>query len=144
MAGSRLTLGTRNLQAVKANLRQYSVQAKQRARQVVEDSGQRQYERTYELCPVLTGHMRDHIQLLYTTEGLGYQIGWEESDFVGNNNIYTNERIRSFYPLYQEFGTRNHPPQPCLFPARDEEAPVFKRNLARALSPRANGRSRRG
>lgn len=137
---SKVTLGTRNLQSLKANLRQYSAKARERAKQVVTTSGQRQYERTYELCPFDTGHMRDSIGLFYTPGGLSYQIGWEETDFVGANNIHTGEPIRSFYPLYQEFGTTRHPPHPCLFPARDEELPRFKRDLAKALAPRRGDR----
>jgi hypothetical protein len=135
-APSKLTLGTRNLKGVQANLRQYGERAQARARKVVTDVGQRQYERTYELCPVATGHMRDHIQLLYTKDNLSYQIGWNEEDFVGQTNIHDpNIIIRTFYPLYQEFGTRFHAAHPCLFPARDEFAPVFKRALAVALRP---------
>lgn len=139
---SKLTLGIKNLEALKANLRQYSVEAGKRARQVVINSGQRQYERTYELCPILTGHMRDNIQLLYTFDDLSYQIGWLESDFVGANNIHTGEPIRTFYPIYQEFGTTRHPAHPCLFPARDEERPRFREDLARALAPRRGDKSR--
>lgn len=139
---SKLTLGTKNLEALKANLRQYSSKAQQRAQQVVIASGQRQYERTYELCPVDTGHMRDNIQLLYTPGGLSYQVGWIETDFVGANNIHTGEPIRTFYPLYQEFGTTRHPAHPCLFPARDEERPRFRKELAQALSPRRGDKVR--
>jgi HK97 gp10 family phage protein len=118
-----MTLSVRNVEAVKANLRQYGEGAKARAKVVVQDSADRLYGTAQQLCPVDTGFMKAHMLKEFTPAGFGYQVGFRGSDFP------------TPYFIYQEFGTRFMPAQPCIFPARDLERPRFRRDLAEALRP---------
>lgn len=121
---SRMTMSTRNNRAVISNLRRYDQQVKDRARQVVQASADRVYDMAQSLCPVDTGFMRSHMRKEFTPAGLGYQVGFRERDFPAG-----------FYPLYQEFGTRFMPAQPCIFPAAEAERPRFTNELRQALKP---------
>jgi HK97 gp10 family phage protein len=127
MAG-RMTLSTRNLEAVKANLRQYEVRARERAKVVASDSMERVYQTQQALCPVDKGFMKDAVRKELTPAGFGYQVGWQESDFAAAG--------LPFYALHQEFGTRFQSAQPSLFPAIEAERPRFRAELVLALRAR--------
>lgn len=121
----RMTMSTRNIEAVKASLRQYGENAKARAKVVVKESADRLYAQVESLAPVDTGYMRDHIRKEFTPAGLGYQVGFRESDFPGG-----------FYPLYVIFGTRTMAARDFLFGPAAVERPRFRAALAEALRNR--------
>jgi HK97 gp10 family phage protein len=132
MAG-RWTMSTRNFEAVKSNLRQYDQRARAAARRVVAESMDRTFITAQALCPRATGYMADNMRADLSPDGLAYQVGFREGDFVGQTNPATGQVITAFYPLYQEFGTSKMAAQPCIFPARDQERPRFRRELRAAL-----------
>lgn len=133
---ARLTMSTRNLAGVQANLRQYNAGARLRTRAVVLESMDRTFALAQDLCPRDTNYMAEHMHADPTPSGFGYEVGFDAADFVGHTNPVNGRKITSFYPVFTEFGTVKSPAQPCIFPARDAEAPRFKRALKEALSPR--------
>jgi hypothetical protein len=131
-----MTLSTRNLQAVKANLKQYDKGVRERAKVVVLESLERTFAIAQSLAPRETHYMAEHMRAELTLHGFGYEVGYEQSDFVGRLNPVSGVRITEFYPLFQEFGTMLQPGTPHIFPARDQERPRFRRELARAMKVR--------
>jgi hypothetical protein len=123
-----LTLGVRNIEAVKANLRQYGEQAKENARSAAQASADRLYEASQALCPVDSGFMKEHERKEMTPAGYGYRVGFQESDFTGAG--------REFYPLFVIFGTRFMAGRDFLFAPAAAEQVTFRRELKAALSPR--------
>ncbi len=121
----RMTLSTRNASGVIANLFAKDAKAQQAVRTVVKASGFRVQARAKQLAPVRTGFLKKNIRLRFTEDRLVYQVGWDEAAYTGAGF--------AFYPLYTEFGTRFMSPRPCLFPAKAEEVPVFRRELNRAV-----------
>jgi hypothetical protein len=81
--------------------------------------------RAYELCPVDTGFMRDHIDV-YTSESMQeFEIGWKAGDFF--------EAGLPFYPMYVVLGTRYLSPRDPLTPAYAATKPVYEQRVAEAV-----------
>lgn len=98
-------------------------------RQVVRDAGVDCYIRVHRDCPVDTGFMRDHIALVFTRDGLAWQIGWDETEFF--------EEGLPFYPIFVIFGTRFMAARDVLFPnveqTNREFAPAIEGAMAAAV-----------
>lgn len=139
----RLTLSTRNLNAVIAGLRQYERESIGRAQVATTQYLERLYNTAQLLCPVASGYQKEHMRAELTPNGLGCQLGFEESDFVGQTNPATGEVITYPYFITNEFGNADgtHPAQPCIFPARAQEEPRYLRDLKEAIRPRRRGRA---
>ena len=123
----RMTLSTRNLNGVVANLFRSDREAQRAIRVTVDKYGHETHAIAVALCPFDTGFMQEHLRLRFTERGLGYEVGWDEPDFTAAG--------LPFYPLYQEFGTTKMAAQPCLFPAHELTRPRFTaalRNNVRA------------
>jgi hypothetical protein len=134
---SRMTMSTVNRQAVKSNLRQYSDNARRRVQGVVVRSIERVNNHIAALCPYDFEqrddfHMVEHITVRIAPGGLSYEAGFDAAEFAKYG--------QPPYFIYTEFGTTKMDAQPCVFPARDAEAPIFRRELAEALRPRAGDR----
>lgn len=126
-------MSTVNRGAVISNLRQYSDAARKRAQVEVALSLERMHNHIAALCPYDVQqlddfHMIEHISTRITPGGLGYEAGFLHDDFAAEG--------QEDYFIYTEFGTTKMAAQPCVFPARDMEAPRFEQALARALEPR--------
>ncbi len=121
----RMTLSTRNAGGVIANLFAKDAQIQQAVRTVVKSSGFRLQARAKQLAPVRTGFLKKNIRLRFTEDKLVYQVGWQSDDFSGSG--------QPDYFFFTEFGTRFMAARPCLFPAKAEEVPVFRRELNRAV-----------
>lgn len=121
-----MTLSTRNAKGVAANFVAADARAQRAIKKIVRASGVRVHERQRALAPVDTGFMRSQLRVEFTEGGYAYEAGYRESDFDAAGE--------PFYPVYVEFGTATQPAQPHVFPARDEEAPRFRRELRDALS----------
>ena len=125
----RLTIETRNLRGLVANLFAADTRMQAATRRTVKKWGPKQKQLTEELAPYDTSkpaeefHLRDNVRLRYSEDGLVYAVGFEEEDFT--------EAGQPFYALYTEFGTRFMNARPCVFPARDQIAPQFKADLSR-------------
>jgi len=132
---ARLTMSTRNGGAVANGLRKYGQAALIRAKAAAQESKERTFAIAQDLCPRDTNYMADHMRAESTAGGYGYEVGFEESDFVGRVNPANGREITGFYPLYQEFGTQRMSAQPCIFPASEAERPHFRRALREALRP---------
>lgn len=127
----RMTVGTRNRRALSARFRSTDARLQKEGRQLVVKYGEKQFKLTRELCPVGSrtyklgehehkpGDLRRRIRLRYSDDGLSYEVGWREEDFI--------EVGEDPYFIFTEFGTRFMKAQPCVFPARDRTAPQFKR-----------------
>jgi hypothetical protein len=124
----RLTLSTRNIRGLIANIYAADAVTQRAVRRTVKKWGPRQQQLTAELAPydVTTGpeafHMRDNVRLRYSDDGLIYEVGFDAEDFT--------EAGRPFYPIYTEFGTRFMAARPCVFPARDRIYPEYKADLS--------------
>ena len=107
-------------------------------REVVRDSGIDAYSRVYQDCPVDSGFMRDHIALVFTRDGLAWQLGWDETDFF--------EEGLPFYPIFVIFGTRFMAARDVLFPnveqSKREFAPAIEGAMDAAVAG-ANAKRRR-
>ena len=78
------------------------------------------------LTPVDTYYMVEHRRILMLPSGLGFEAGWDASDFLGMG--------LAFYPWFQEFGTYKMSAQPSLGPAFEEIAPQFQSGMSEILS----------
>lgn len=123
---SRLTLSTRGAAAVAANFYARDRAAQMAIKRVVRRNGVALHERARALCPVDTGFMRSQLRLAFSEQGYVYEVGWDEQDFSAAG--------LAFYPVYVEFGTRFQAAQPSLFPAREQQDPIFRRELRAELS----------
>lgn len=117
----RLTISTRNLRGLVANLSAADAVMQRQARRTVKRYGEKQWRLTRELAPVDTGFLREHIRLRFSEDGLIYEVGFLEEDF--------REAGLPFYAIFTEWGTRFMAPRPCVFPARDAIAPEFRSAL---------------
>ena len=134
----KLTLSTRNRAGVVANLAGAGTRAQRAIRALVGETAAKEHQRAFDLCPKRTGRMAEQLRVEFSEGGYAYELGWHASDFPG-----------AFYPLYQELGFRHaHTGQfiqnPCLFPARDEIRPEFRRALAERLSAALRRSAKRG
>jgi hypothetical protein len=59
------------------------------------------------ICPVDTKFMRNHIRVRFLNSDLGWEIGWEEEDFIREG--------KRFYVIYVLFGTSKMPARDVLF-----------------------------
>jgi HK97 gp10 family phage protein len=129
----RMTVSTGNLRGLVANLYAADAVMQRKSRETVRTYGRKQWRLARQLAPVSSeptivrghvhapGFLRDAIRLRFSEDGLVYEVGWREEDFI--------EADEPFYALYTEFGTRFMKARPCVFPARDAIAPEFKRAL---------------
>lgn len=92
----------------------------------------------YELCPVDTGFMRDHIEVVTSENNQTWEIGWRAEDFF--------EEGLPFYPMFVVLGTRYLPPRDPLTPAHERMKPRYEQRMRelvrRSLERRAAGRGR--
>ena len=97
------------------------------ARRTVRRFGEKQQRRTMELAPYDASHpaedfhLRDNVRLRFSDDGLVYEVGFLESDFIDEG--------LPFYAIFTEHGTRFMKARPCVFPARDEVYPEFRSAL---------------
>lgn len=131
----RMTLSTRNVRGVVANLFKVDEEAQRAIRVTVDKYGHETHALAVALCPFDTGFMQEHLNLKFTEQGLGYEVGWEEQDFL--------DAGLPFYPIYQEFGTTKMAAQPCLFPAHAATRPRFTRALSNNVRAAVRRRARR-
>lgn len=90
----------------------------------------------FELCPVDTGFMRDHIRV-ETDESLqSFEIGWRADDFF--------EEGLAFYPMFVVLGTRFVPPRDPLTPAYERTKPRFAEKVREAIQEALRRRRVRG
>ena len=130
----RLTLSTRNIRGLVANLSAADAAAQKAIRRSVAKYGEKQFRLTRELAPVDTGFLRANIRLRFSDDGLVYEVGALEKD-------YTDAGL-AFYALYQEFGTRFMRAQPFVFPARDTIYPEFRAALSKDVKAAVRRRRR--
>lgn len=121
----RMTLSTRQVKGVVANLFARDAQARKDLRRITTESGFRTFAVAAALCPFDTGFMQEHLRLRYSEGGFAFEVGWDEADFLAAG--------LPFYPIYQEFGTVKMAAQPSLFPAWQRERPRYERNIQRAV-----------
>jgi HK97 gp10 family phage protein len=129
-----MTVSTRNLRALVANLYAGDQRAQKALRRTVKKYGNKQWRLSRELAPVDTGFLRKHIRLRFSDDGLVYEVGVLEKDY--------REAGLPFYAIYQEFGTRFMSAQPFIFPARDQTYPEFRSALSKDLSSAIKRRNR--
>jgi len=90
------------------------------------------------LTPVDTAFMVTHRHIRLTKSGLGFEAGWDASEFLNAGF--------AFYPFFQEFGTRMMAAQPSLGPAYRYIEPIFRdgtREIVQAAIARLNQGSAR-
>ncbi|MBA2458727.1 MAG: hypothetical protein H0V43_07205 [Gemmatimonadales bacterium] len=120
-----MTLSTRNARGVVANLFAADARAQANIRSVVKSSGFRVQSRQKQLARVRTGFTRKAVKLRFTPDKLVYESGVSEEDYTAAG--------LEFYAPYLEWGTRFMDAHPFIFPPKAEEAPVFRRELNRAV-----------
>jgi HK97 gp10 family phage protein len=118
-------LGIRDTRALAANFHRADQDAQDEIRVVVARAAEDTVSLAFLLCPKRTQFMADHIKAWFTTSGLGFEVGWDATDFI--------EAGFAFYPYFVEFGTRFMAAQPTLGPAWRDVAPRFHADLSRAL-----------
>jgi HK97 gp10 family phage protein len=131
-AGLALDLSVKNLAGVARNLRAFDAICVAAIQDAVLSAGESTRELAYALCPVDTGYMRDHLKTVYSPDGLTFEVGWDAADFEAAN-FADETSTGSFYPIYQEFGTRFMAAQPSLTPAYRETVPHFRADVGDAL-----------
>lgn len=119
-------LGVRNLDALVANFYKADAQAQIEFRAAVQEAGHETRDLTEFLAPKDTWFMSEHVHVHFTPSGLGFDVGWNASDFI--------EADLAFYPVFQEFGTKHMAAQPSLGPAYEQMRPNFEKNIAQSCS----------
>jgi hypothetical protein len=104
-------------QEVTARAEKYQTAAKA----LIEEYADATVDLTRQLVPVETGFMRDHVDKVISEDGLGFTVGWFESDFeaIGKPN----------YAIVIEFGAVSKPAQPSLGPAWNDLEPSFLKDV---------------
>lgn len=129
----RLDLSFRGITGVVANFRSADKRLQREVRKAVKEAGAFCKDLAYFLSPVDTEHMRDHLQTVYSPDGLVFETGWDEKDFrVPGRPIFPADN-HSFYPIYQEFGTKKMAAQPSLGPAYQDTKAMFSRDISAAV-----------
>lgn len=77
------------------------------------------------LTPVDTAFMVTHRHIRITRSGLGFEAGWDASDFFNAGH--------PFYPWFVELGTYKMRAQPSLRPAYRYVAPLFQSDMRDVL-----------
>lgn len=124
-----------------ANLRQYGRNVVKALEGITVKSGKRLQAHAIRLAPVDEGYMRTKIHLVISARRLAFQVGYDESDFIGKG--------LAFYPVFQELGFRHwitgaFIQNPHLRPAFDIEYPRYYRDVAQALRTQASRLRRAG
>lgn len=88
------------------------------------------------LTPIDTAFMVTHRHITVTPSGLGFEAGWDASEFFGAG--------LAFYPWFQEFGTRYMSAQPSLGPAYRYVAPQYAADMRDVLRATIQRLDRRG
>ena len=107
------------LEGLNAEITRRLMTTEERARKLVSDYAEYVRDLTFQLSPVDTGFMREHVKGESSESGqvFSFETGWHAEDF-------RTEGL-PFYPPFQEFGTVNMSPQPSLTPAWLELRPSF-------------------
>lgn len=79
----------------------------------------------FELCPVDTGFMRDHITVVTSPNNQVFEIGWQASDFF--------DAGLAFYPMFVVLGTRFMAARDPLTPAYAQTKPRYEQAVADAM-----------
>lgn len=123
--GITFELGIRNTQAVAANFHRADAQIGRDMRRVV-DRNLDVFDTVWSaLIPVDTTRMLRRRRIVRTHGGLGFEAGWDATDFVGEG--------LAFYPFFQEFGTYKMRAQPSLGPAYRYIAAHFSADVSSTL-----------
>lgn len=111
-ASALLDLSFRDTKAAIANIYAADAAVQEAVVRLNREAGEYARELTQFFSPVDTGFMRDHVRVIFGPKGYSFEVGWLEEDFI-NAGL-------AFYPIFQEYGTRNMPAQPSLTPAYRE------------------------
>lgn len=120
----------RTQRATVGNLRQYGRDTVRDLAVLTEKSGARVLRTAQRLAPRDSGYMVSRIRLVISAKRLAWQLGYDESDFIG--------RGLAFYPVFQELGFRHwlsgeFIQNPHLRPAFLIEQPRYLRETAAML-----------
>jgi hypothetical protein len=80
----------------------------------------------FELCPVDTGFMRDHIEVITDDSMQVFEIGWRAEPFFAAG--------LQFYPMFVVLGTRFMPARDPLTPAYAQTKPEYEVRNAAAIN----------
>jgi HK97 gp10 family phage protein len=127
----RMTVSTRSLSGLAANLLSADARAQKAIRATVARYGDKQWRLTRKLAPYDESkpseefHLRNQVRLRFSDDGLVYEVGFRSEDF--------RDAGEPEYFIFTEFGTRFMKARPCVFPARDTIKPEFKKALGRDI-----------
>jgi HK97 gp10 family phage protein len=131
-----LEFGVRNTAGLAANFHAADRDVQDAMREIMDRGADLIVDITKQLVPRDTGFMGDHVAKRRVAGGLGYEVGWDASDFIAAG--------LAFYPVFVELGTRMMAAQPSLGPAYNYATPIIQQD-ARAILRRAIERiGRRG
>lgn len=89
----------------------------------------------FDLCPVDTGFMREHIDVIMSDGDRTFEIGWQAQDFF--------DAGLEFYPMFVVLGTRYMAPRDPLTPAYAMTKGLYEERITAAiraaLEARRNG-----
>lgn len=120
--GLHMELAVRDLSGLVANFYAAEAAVLEAFKQAARNAAELIQQVVQSICAVDTGFMREHVRAWFTQSGLGFEVGWDASDFLGAG--------LAFYPFFVEFGTRYMAAQPALMPAYDYVAPMYQQDVA--------------
>lgn len=123
--GIRFELGIRDTRATAANFHAADAAIAAAMRGVVRAHTDIFDDVWESLTPVDTSFMVTHRHTVLTKGGLGFEAGWDASEFFAAG--------LPFYPVFQELGTWKMRAQPSLGPAYRYIAPLFAADMSRVL-----------
>ena len=128
----RLSFGFRDEKALVANFYKADIRAQKELRRAVKDAGDFFLDLGRFLAPVRTEWMRDHLRASYSDDGLVFEGGYHDEDFVGKKG-YDGKVIETNYGPLVEDGTRFMAAQPHVRPAFEETVDYLSRDVSRSL-----------
>lgn len=115
----KMNMELKGLEQLINKLQDYQVDKKAEVSEIVKETAFKIQAGAKQRAPVDTGHMKRNIKVDIASDEMSAEIGTRGDDVE--------------YSVHVEFGTKNTPAQPFLFPAYEDERPEYLRKLKNAL-----------
>lgn len=125
LAGNKLELSLTDRSGRVQNLYAFATDLVEEMKEAMLEAALETQALAFEFCPVDTGFMRDHIDVIVSENHQTFEIGWKAEDFF--------EAGLAFYPMYVVLGTRFLAPRDPLTPAYMASKPLYEERVSAAI-----------
>jgi hypothetical protein len=128
----RLSFGFRDVTGLIANIHRADARVQREVRRDVKNNADFAHDLAYFLAPVKSSYMRDHLTTRISDDGLVFELGYRDEDFVGKEG-YDGKIIKTNYGPLVEDGTRFMAAQPHVRPAFEEASLELGKDVSASL-----------